>query len=119
MYLGELVRHILVALIDAAPKPLLFSGHSSVVFNKQYGFDTSLMSAIEEAWIGDDPSPEAFVHPAFGADFREADLSPKVISKLGCIRQIIARQGGVDEGFISLRDAAVSSFLFCFVARWV
>jgi hexokinase len=113
MYLGEIVRSILVALIDATPKPLLFSGHSSPVFNKQYGFDTSIMSAIEEAWIGSDSDPGAFVHPAFTADFKHEDLSPKVVAKLERIRQIIIHQAGVKEGFVSLRDAAVSDFYFC------
>ena len=108
MYLGEIVRHILVALIDAAPKPLLFSGQSSPAFNKQYGFDTSSMSAIEEAWIGDDSSEDAFVHPAFTADFKQEDLLPKVAAKLERIRQIIIHQAGVKEAFVSLRDAAVS-----------
>jgi hexokinase len=108
MYLGELVRQTLVALIDASPEPLLFSGHSSPVFNKQYGFDTSIMSAIEEAWIGQDSNPDAFVHPALGADFRKEDLSPKIVEKLERIRQIIVHQTGVKECFVSLRDALVS-----------
>jgi len=112
MYLGEIVRSILLALIDATPKPLLFSGHSSPVFNKQYGFDTSIMSAIEEAWIGSDSSQGAFAHPAFTADFKQEDLSPKVVSKLESIRKIIVDQAEVKENFVSLRDAAVSDFYF-------
>jgi len=112
MYLGEIVRSILVALIDATPKPLLFSGYSSPVFNKQYGFDTSIMSSIEEAWIGSDSSRDAFVHPAFTADFKQEDLSPKVVAKLESIRQIIVHQAEVVEDFVSLRDAAVSDFYF-------
>jgi len=129
MYLGEIVRLILVSLIDASPKSLLFSGHSSSVLNKQYGFDTSVMSAIEEAWIGDDPSPEAFVHPAFTDDFNLDVLSPKVVSKLEHIKNIVVRQAGVDGTHVSLRDAAVRPnliFHFTFplvvtfqIVRWI
>jgi len=107
MYLGELVRHILVALVDASPKPLLFSGHSSSILNKQNGFDASFMSAIEEAWIGEDPSQAAHEHPPFSAEFRKEDLSPKVASKLEHIRQIIVKQGELKELHVSLKDAAV------------
>lgn len=117
MYLGDLVRQILVALIDAAPKPLLFSGHSSPVLNKQYGFDTSIMSAVEEVWIGDYSSQDAFVHPAFTADFKQEELSPKVVSKLEHIRQIIVQQVGVREAFVSLRDAAIVRWVCALVAR--
>lgn len=53
MYLGEVARNILLALIDAAPEPLLFGGWAgSGVLNKHYGFDSAVMSAIEEAWEG-------------------------------------------------------------------
>lgn len=107
MYLGELVRHILVALVDAAPKPLLFSGHSSPILNKSYDFDTSFMSAIEEAWIGEDPYQEAHEHPAF-SEFKEEDLSPKVASKLERIRKIIIKQTELKDVHVSIKDAAVS-----------
>jgi hexokinase len=117
MYLGELVRQTLVALIDASPEPLLFSGHSSPVFNKQYGFDTSVMSAIEEAWIGQDSDPDAFVHPALGAAFGKEDLSPKILEKLERIRQIIVHQTGVKECFVSLRDALIVRWACSLVAR--
>lgn len=112
MYLGELVRHALVSLVDAVPKPLLFSGHSSPVLNKQYGFDTSFMSAIELAWIGEDSSQTASTHPAFSAEFKREDLSPQVVSKLETIRHIIVQQGGLKEAQVSLRDAAVSGNSF-------
>lgn len=53
MYLGEIARNILLALIDAAPEPLLFSGLAgSGVLNKHYGMDSAVMSEIEEAWEG-------------------------------------------------------------------
>jgi len=44
MYLGEIVRNILLYLIDNS---ILFAGNSSKQFNTHYGFDTELMSNIE------------------------------------------------------------------------
>jgi len=44
MYLGEIVRNILLYLIDNS---ILFSGNSTKQFNTHYGFDTELMSNIE------------------------------------------------------------------------
>ncbi|EJT97586.1 hypothetical protein DACRYDRAFT_24967 [Dacryopinax primogenitus] len=44
MYLGEIVRNILLYLVDNS---ILFSGYSSKQLNTHYGFDTELMSNIE------------------------------------------------------------------------
>lgn len=44
MYIGEIVRNVLIHLID---HNLLFSGQSSPLMNTHYGLDTALMSAIE------------------------------------------------------------------------
>ncbi|KAJ8589890.1 hexokinase [Rhizopogon salebrosus TDB-379] len=52
MYLGEIARNVILSLIDAAPKPILFGGRSSALLNKQWGLDTALLSEIEEAWEG-------------------------------------------------------------------
>jgi hexokinase len=52
MYLGEITRNVLLSLVDAAPQPILFSGYSSKDLNEQYGLDTAVMSAVEEAWEG-------------------------------------------------------------------
>lgn len=112
MYLGELVRHILVSLVDAAPKALLFSGKSTAHLNKHYGVDTSFMSAVEEAWIGDVNEKEAFEHPAFSVlEFKKEDLSPKVVEKLEQIRRHIIEVLEFKAEEVSLRDAAVCSFL--------
>lgn len=46
MYLGEIVRNILLWLIDLS---LLFDGYSTESLNAHYGFDTALVSAIEDA----------------------------------------------------------------------
>ncbi|CAO1630321.1 unnamed protein product [Parajaminaea phylloscopi] len=44
MYLGEVARVVMIALID---RLVLFSGYSSSVLNSQYGFDTAYVSAIQ------------------------------------------------------------------------
>jgi len=107
MYLGEIVRTVIVSLIDATPKPLLFSGFSTNVVNKQYGIDTALMSAVEEAWIGNDNSPDTFVLPPLGS-FDESKLNAKVAHKLQAIKKILVQHLGFEEKQVSLLDAAVS-----------
>ncbi|KAG2362026.1 hexokinase [Suillus spraguei] len=52
MYLGEIARNVILSLIDAAPKPLLFGGRSSALLNKQWGLDTAVLSEVEDAWEG-------------------------------------------------------------------
>ena len=59
MYLGEIVRNILLSLIDTVPagkgnaaKPeqyILFGGHSTKTLNTQWGLDSSTLSDIEAA----------------------------------------------------------------------
>ena len=49
MYLGEITRNILISLVDAAPRPLLFNGRVSKQLNTHYGLDTAVMSEVEEA----------------------------------------------------------------------
>lgn len=108
MYLGELTRNVLIALIDATPNSLLFSGKSTPVLNKHYGLDTSFMSATEEAWIGDNSADTAtYSHPPLGAEFKRKDLNPKVVAKLDLIRRVIAEHLGFQEDEVSLKDAAV------------
>jgi len=110
MYLGETVRSVMLALVDATPKSLLFRGKSSEWLNKHYGIDTSLMSEMEEAWIGSDPNEDAFVLPPLSTEFDVRHLSHKVIPKLECMRKIIMEHLDFKEEDVSLRDAAVSHF---------
>ena len=111
MYLGEIARHVMLYLVDAAPKPLLFGGKSTPALNKHYGVDTSFMSAIEEAWIGneDDSSEEPFVLPPLSTEFKKGAIAPAVVSRLDKIRSVIAKFLGFKEQEISLNDAAVSN----------
>jgi len=111
MYLGEIARHVMLSLVDAAPKPLLFGGKSTPALNKHYGVDTSFMSATEEAWIGDedDFSEDGFVLPLLSSEFKKGEIAEKVVSKLDKIRSAIAKFLGFKEQEISLKDAAVSN----------
>ncbi|KAI9253888.1 hexokinase-domain-containing protein [Phascolomyces articulosus] len=45
MYLGEIARHAMIHLID---QYLLFNGESSDIMNKQWGFETAYLTAIEK-----------------------------------------------------------------------
>ncbi|KAH7100570.1 hexokinase-domain-containing protein [Auriculariales sp. MPI-PUGE-AT-0066] len=48
MYQGEILRNIILHLIDSVPA-ILFKGESSPAINKHYGIDTAVMSDIERA----------------------------------------------------------------------
>ncbi|KAF8974696.1 hexokinase [Flammula alnicola] len=118
LYLGEIVRNILVSLIDAVPKPLLFGGKSTAGLNKHYGIDTSFMSATEEAWIADhDANPASYAVPAFSHEFKREEISPKVVRKLDNIRKVIAQFLGFNEDDVSLKDAAVVRWVCSLIAR--
>jgi len=117
MYLGETVRSVMLALVDATPKPLLFRGKSTETLNKHYGIDTSLMSQMEEAWIGSDSSEDAFVLPPLSTEFDAEHLSQKVISKLEHMRKIVVEQLHFNGEDVSLRDAAIVRWICGLVAR--
>ncbi|PPQ68776.1 hypothetical protein CVT24_007718 [Panaeolus cyanescens] len=117
MYLGEIVRHVMVSLVDAVPKALLFSGKSTPELNKHYGLDTSFMSAVEEAWIGDSNEPDSFEHPPFGQEFSKEQLSPKVVAKLDRIRKTIVEHLAFKEEQVSYKDAAIVRWICSLVAR--
>ncbi|KAG6919296.1 hypothetical protein DXG01_007428 [Tephrocybe rancida] len=117
MYLGEITRNILISLIDASPKPLLFGGKSTPLLNKQYGFDTSVMSDIEDAWegpnrslSGDQPAPEF-------AKFDAAALPPNISKKLERIRVVAVKQLGFQDSDVTLKDAAIVRWACSLVAR--
>ena len=110
MYLGESVRGVMLALVDATPKALLFNGKSTETLNQHYGIHTSLMSDMEVAWIGSDSDPGAFVLPPLYTDFDERHLSQKVIQKLERMRKVIVKHLAFKEEEVSLRDCAVIAF---------
>ncbi|OSD01800.1 hexokinase [Trametes coccinea BRFM310] len=119
MYLGEITRNILLSLIDAAPKPLLFNGRSSQQLNAHYGLDTAIMSEVEEAWeTGRVPIVPVTVPDWQSAHFTDVDkLSPDDIARLERIRGIIIQRLGLDPADVSIRDAAIVRWASSLVAN--
>lgn len=130
MYLGEITRNILLALIDAAPKPLLFNGRigSGIALNKHYGLDTAVMSDIELAWAGDTPKAEP-LEDIYGVadklaalhlgDFDETKLSESQRNRLERVRKVIIHSFGFEETpeDVSLKDAAIVRWACTLVAE--
>ena len=129
MYLGEVTRNILLALIDAAPKPLLFNGRvGSGTLNKHYGLDTAVMSDVELAWAGDHPKAEP-TEDVYGVadklaalhlgDFEQIKLDESQRQRLERVRKVII----LDLGFentpedVSLKDAAIVRWACTLVAE--
>lgn len=137
MYLGEITRNILLSLVDAAPKPLLFGGKSTKQLNTHYGFDTAIMSAVEEAWEGlkvvkSEPlgangleTPELKLErekeplPPLAAiwDFDEATLDEPTKENLRTIQKVIVEQVGFASEDVSLQDAAIVRWACALVAQ--
>ncbi|KAJ6538972.1 hypothetical protein B0H19DRAFT_960128 [Mycena capillaripes] len=116
MYLGEVTRNVLVSLVDAAPKPLLFGGKTTPALNTQWGFDTSVMSGVEEAWegkegAGDNPVPQL---SAFDAPEK---LDAVVKTRLERVRAVLVKELSFKEADVSLRDAAIVRWASSLVAR--
>ena len=129
MYLGEITRNILLALIDAAPKPLLFNGRvGSGALNKHYGLDTAVMSDIELAWAGDTPKGEP-TEDVYGVadklailhlrDFEESKLSDSQRKRLERVRVVITQSLGFEQTpeDVSLMDAAIVRWACTLVAE--
>lgn len=101
MYLGEIVRNVLLALVDAAPKPLLFKGKATSVLNTQYALDTSVLSDVETAFIGDTAFEEFVKH-----DFT-SETAPGIEARLERVRDVIVKEVGYDSAQVTLQDAFV------------
>ncbi|KAF8076042.1 hypothetical protein FPV67DRAFT_1664354 [Lyophyllum atratum] len=117
MYLGEITRNVLVALIDASPKPLLFAGNATSTLNTHYGLDTSVMSDIEEAWEGPNRSLSGDQAAPEFATFDAAKLPPNIKAKLDRIRLVIVKQLGFQDSDVTLKDAAIVRWVCSLVAR--
>ncbi|KAI5894326.1 uncharacterized protein SCHCODRAFT_02624360 [Schizophyllum commune H4-8] len=120
MYLGEITRNILVSLVDAVPKPLLFSGASSATLNHQWGLDTSVMSEVEEAWEAGREgtySGKPIDAPDFESLSDEAEIDEKVKARLQKIKDIVVRRLQLPANDVSLRDAAIVRWACALVAR--
>lgn len=142
MYLGEITRNILLSLVDAGPRPLLFNGRSSDVLNTHYGLDTAVMSEVEEVW----ESERTFTVPVESAeqgktqpngsssvkkdiatpeivdwqDSKSVDvdqLSGEDIKRLERIREIVIQRLSLASEDVSLRDAAIVRWAASLVAN--
>ncbi|KAG9317153.1 hexokinase [Chiua virens] len=93
MYLGEVTRNVILSLVDACPKPLLFGGRSTLSLNKQWGVDTAVLSEVEEAWQG---------IGRYASDTNTSDEE-----RLTRVRDVIVQHLGFDASEVSLADADV------------
>jgi len=111
MYLGEIMRNILLALVDAAPQPILFGGKATERLNKHYGLDTEMLSLVESAWphglAGPGGNSDEATLRDFSAEIVEEQLPPVTLRGLNKIRAIIHEHLGYAAGDVSLRDAAI------------
>ncbi|KAJ7087206.1 hypothetical protein B0H15DRAFT_931230 [Mycena belliarum] len=118
MYLGEITRNILLSLVDAAPQSLLFGGKTTTALNAQWGFDTSVMSGVEEAWDGADGVVPGEVPAPRLSEFENLDaLDPAVKVRLERIRAVLVKELGYKAEDVSLRDAATVRWACSMVAR--
>jgi len=97
MYLGEIVRNILLHLIDQPPVPAttttpaqyhLFDGHSCKALNTHYGLDTAFMSDIAEASSSE--KAHALVVQTFGFEPTQVTFADAEIIKFVCM--LVARR---------------------------
>jgi hexokinase len=110
MYLGEITRNLLLALVDAAPKPILFDGKATERLNRHYGLDTEVLSLVEGAWAGDAGVPQAEEEAAlrdFSAPLVKERLAPSTLQRLENIQKVVQEHLGYEPGEVSLRDAAI------------
>lgn len=66
MYLGEITRNVILSFVD---RMLLFDGYSSPLLNAHYGFDSAVMSSIEQRHDSA-PAPGQAPKPLNSSDFR-------------------------------------------------
>ena len=117
MYLGEITRNVLLALVDAAPQPILFGGIATERLNKHYGLDTEMLSLVESAWSGSDGSnsDDAAASAALAGDPKK--LAPATLQRLKKIQEIVQEHLGYAPGEVSLRDAALVRWAAVLVVR--
>jgi hexokinase len=89
MYLGEITRNVLLALVDATPQPILFDGKATESLNKHYGLDTEMLSQVESAWSGKDgrDSDDAAAAAALVQDPEK--LAPSTLRRLKAVQQVV------------------------------
>jgi len=111
-----------MALVDAAPRGLVFGGKGNAVVNATWGIDTSVMSAVEEAWEGKkggrnhvDREEEADLPPFW--DFDEEKLGAGVRKKLERVKTVVVKELKYKNEEVTLRDAAIVRWACFLVAR--
>lgn len=117
MYLGEITRNVLLALIDAAPKPILFGGKATNAINKHYGLDSAVMSDIEGAWGASKESEDTTTGKSLSSPEWESSLSAAVRDRLQRVRGVIIEKLGFAAADVSLRDAAIVRRVVTMVAE--
>ncbi|EGO01565.1 hypothetical protein SERLA73DRAFT_50110 [Serpula lacrymans var. lacrymans S7.3] len=96
MYLGEIARNVILSLIDAAPRPVLFGGRASDALNKQWGLDTAVLSEIEEAWVG-----LGRFAPLPGKEDEDEG------TRLERVRGVVVQRLGFADSDVSIKDAEI------------
>jgi len=121
MYLGEITRNVILALVDAAPKPVLFGGKATDVINKHYGLDSAVMSNIEEAWgasdVLKDESAKTATSTPLSSPLWEPSLSPTDRARLQRVREVLVVKLRFAPADVSLRDAAIVRRVVAMVAE--
>jgi hexokinase len=120
MYLGEITRNLLLAFVDATPKPILFDGKATERLNKHYGLDTEMLSLVESAWAGDAGAPEGeeeAVLRNFSVQIVKERLAPATLQRLEKVQKTVQEHLGYAPGEVSLRDAAVVRWAAALVVR--
>jgi hexokinase len=120
MYLGEITRNLLLALVDAAPKSILFDGKATERLNTHYGLDTEMLSLVESAWARDTHPPEREEEAAlrdFSAPLAKERLTPATLQRLERVQKIVQEHLGYAPGEVSLRDAAIVRWAAALVVR--
>jgi hexokinase len=122
MYLGEIMRLVLVSLVDAtitlpisptappkAPPALLFGGKSNAVMNEMWAIDSSFMTEVEDAWGGDRAQEEESHVGVSVAElpFDEAQLSESARKRLERVREVVVERFGYEDQDVGIWDAAV------------
>jgi len=120
------MRNVLLALVDAAPKPTLFNGKATERLNSHYGLNTELLSLVESAWWTDAPSlgwpreEEAEANAAlcdFSTPLVEERIMPAMLRGLNRVREIVQEHLGYEPGEVSLRDVALVQWAAALVVR--
>jgi hexokinase len=115
------MRNVLLALIDAAPKPILFNGKATERLNSHYGLNTELLSLIESAWWTDAPREEEAEANAALRDFSTLlvgeRIAPAMLRGLNRVREIMQEHLGYEPGEVSLCDVALVQWAAALVVR--